>query len=185
MIGYARVSTSDQNPDLQLDALRAAGCENVFVERISGVSTKRPELVAALDAATPGDVLVVWKLDRLGRSLLNVLEMVRDLDARGIGFRSLTESIDTTSSTGRLVLQIFGAIAEFERTIIIERTMAGLASARARGRVGGRPRKMDHEDIARARALMLGTEANAAIIAAQFGVATSTLYRYLRGDALE
>lgn len=182
MIGYARVSTRDQNPDLQLDALRAAGCERVFVEHVSGASAKRPELDAALDAACAGDVLVVWKLDRLGRSLIKVIETVKELDARGVGFRSLTESLDTTSSFGTLILHIFGAIAQFERDVTVERTVAGLAAARARGRIGGRPRKMDANAVVLAREMLAVPGADPGVVAAAFGVATSTLYRYLRSD---
>lgn len=177
MIGYARVSTTEQNPDLQLDALRAAGCDTIFIEKLSGQSARRPVLRAALDAARRGDVLVVWRLDRLGRSLLNVIETVGELDARGVGFKSLSETIDTTSSTGRLVLHIFGAIAEFERALIVERTLAGLAAARARGRIGGRPRKLDDASLVRAQELL--RENDIAGTARELGVARSTLYRYL------
>lgn len=180
MIGYARVSTIEQNPDLQLDALKCAGCERIFVERVSGVSTRRPELRAALDAATDGDVLVVWRLDRLGRSLLSVIETIKELELRGIGFRSLSEAIDTTTSTGRLVLHIFGAIAEFERAMILERTLAGLSAARARGRVGGRPPKLDAAAVEQANLLLQSPGADAAAIARSLGVAPSTLYRHLR-----
>src|SRR5919202_1797568 len=134
LVGYARVSTQDQNPELQLDALQQAGCERVFVEKASGAQRDRPELKAALDFMRgKGDVLVVWKLDRLARSLKQLIETVEDLERRGIGFRSLTEQIDTTSPGGRLVFHIFGAMAEFARSIIRERTRAGLDAARARG----------------------------------------------------
>ena len=143
LVGYARVSTQDQNPELQLDALKADGCEKVFVEKASGAQRDRPELQAALDYMRSGDTLVVWKLDRLARSLKQLIETVETMEGQGIGFRSLTEAIDTTTSGGRLVFHIFGALAEFERSIIKERTMAGLVSARARGRVGGR-RLRDH-----------------------------------------
>jgi DNA invertase Pin-like site-specific DNA recombinase len=139
LIGYARVSTQDQNPQLQLDALKAAGCGRVFVERASGAQRDRPELRAALGYMRSGDTLVVWKLDRLARSLKQLIETIEALDADKIGFRSLTEAIDTTTAGGRLVFQIFGALAEFERQVIRERTMAGLDAARARGRKGGRP----------------------------------------------
>jgi len=142
LIGYARVSTHDQNADLQIDALKAAGCEQVFVETASGGKAGRPVLKAALGALQPGDSLVVWKLDRLARSLKQLVETLERLQAQGIGLLSLTEAINTASAGGRLVLHMFGAIAEFERTLIRERTLAGLAAARARGRFGGRPRKM-------------------------------------------
>lgn len=179
LIGYARVSTQEQNPDLQLDALRSAGCERVFVEHASGASAERPQLWAAIASARPSDVLVVWKLDRLGRSLLHMIETVRELDERQIGFLSLTENIDTTTSTGRLVLHLFGAIAEFERSMIVERTLAGLDAARARGRVGGRPRKLSTEDIAKARALVEQGHLPMEDVAARLGVAVSTLYRHV------
>jgi DNA invertase Pin-like site-specific DNA recombinase len=140
-IGYARVSTQDQHPALQLDALHAAGCVKVFVEQASGAQRERPQLQAALDYARPGDTLVVWKLDRLARSLRQLIETVEQLEAPGIGFMSLTENIDTTTPGGKLIFHIFGALAEFEGSIIRERTLAGLTSARARGRVGGGRRR--------------------------------------------
>jgi DNA invertase Pin-like site-specific DNA recombinase len=180
LVGYARVSTHDQNPDLQVDALKAAGCVRVYVETASGAAAERPELKAAIEGAKPGDVIAVWKLDRLGRSLLQMIETVHRLDARGIGFVSLTENIDTTTSTGRLVLHIFGAIAEFERSMIIERTQAGLAAARSRGRVGGRPRKMTAEALAMAEALASEEGVPMADIAARIGVSVSTLYAYVQ-----
>ncbi len=136
LIGYARVSTQEQNLQLQLDALQAAGCGRVYTERASGAQRDRPELKAALDYAREGDTLVVWKLDRLARSLKQLIETVEGLEQLKVGFRSLTEAIDTTTAGGRLVFQIFGALAEFERQVIRERTMAGLTAARARGRRG-------------------------------------------------
>lgn len=139
LIGYARVSTQDQNPELQLDALRKAGCEKLFVEKASGAQRDRPELTAALDYARAGDTIVVWKLDRLARSLKQLIETVEGLEEKQIGFRTLTEAIDATTSGGRLIFHIFGALAEFERSIIRERTKAGLESARARGRMGVPP----------------------------------------------
>ena len=138
-IGYARVSTQDQNPELQLDALRQEGCEKIFTEKLSGARRDRPELKAALEYMRSDDTLVVWKLDRLARSLKQLIETVEDLEERGIGFSSLTEAIDTTTPSGKLVFHIFAALAEFERSIIRERTMAGLNAARERGRLGGRP----------------------------------------------
>lgn len=140
LVGYARVSTHDQNEDLQVDALTKAGCERIFTDRISGAIVDRPGLNDALDYIRPDDTLVVWRLDRLGRSLKDLIEIVGKLDSQGIGFTSLQESIDTNTSGGRLVFHIFGALAEFERNLIRERTKAGLAAARARGRVGGRRR---------------------------------------------
>jgi DNA invertase Pin-like site-specific DNA recombinase len=142
LVGYARVSTQEQNLDLQIDALQKAGCEQVFQDQISGVRADRPGLNQALSYVRSGDTLVVWRLDRLGRSLKHLIETVGELEERQIGFRSLQEAIDTTTSGGRLVFQIFGALAEFERNLIRERTMAGLAAARARGRKGGRPRSL-------------------------------------------
>jgi len=153
LVGYARVSTADQNPELQLDALKAAGCERVFVEKASGAQRERPELIAALAYVRQGDAIVVWKLDRLARSMKQLIETVEGLEAKGIGFRSLTESIDTTTAGGKLVFHIFGALAEFERGIIRERTRAGLDAAAARGRKGGRPPKLSAEDLKAARAM--------------------------------
>ena len=153
-IGYARVSTQDQDPALQLDALRAAGCAKTFEDRASGARTDRPGLRQALDYARDGDVLVVWKLDRLGRSLPHLLETVAGLERRGVGFRSLTEAIDTTTPGGRLVFHLFGALGEFERDLIRERTRAGLAAAAARGRKGGRKAVVTAEKLARARTII-------------------------------
>lgn len=176
MIGYARVSTHDQNAEMQVDALRAAGCEKVFVETVSGVAVDRPQLKLALRATRKGDALVVWKLDRLARSFAHLLETVADLDRRHVGFISLTENIDTVTAGGRLVMHIFGALAEFERAIIHERTMAGLEAARARGRVGGRPRKLSEADIAVARTLLQETDTPVPDIAKRLKVSVSTLY---------
>ena len=153
-IGYARVSTQDQDPALQLDALRAAGCTRTFEDRASGARTDRPGLRQALDYAREGDVLVVWKLDRLGRSLPHLLETVAGLERRGVGFRSLTEAIDTTTPGGRLVFHLFGALGQFERDLIRERTRAGLEAAAARGRKGGRKAVVTAEKLARARTII-------------------------------
>jgi DNA invertase Pin-like site-specific DNA recombinase len=183
LIGYARVSTQEQSPRLQLDALEAAGCGKVFVEKASGAQRDRPELKAALDYLRDGagDVLVVWKLDRLARSLKQLIETVEDLERRGIGFRSLTEALDTTTAGGRLVFQIFGALAEFERQVIRERTTAGLAAARARGRTGGRPPALGAKDLAVARALLRDPEITVEKVARRLKVAPATLYRHLPG----
>lgn len=151
LIGYSRVSTVDQDPALQLDALKAYGVERLYVDQASGATTARPELAAALKFLRRGDVLVVWRLDRLGRSTADLLALVAELERAGVELRSLTEGIDTRSPGGRLVFTIFAALAEFEREIIRERTRAGLAAARARGRRGGRPAKMTPE---RARAAL-------------------------------
>src|SRR5262245_50902777 len=153
-IGYARVSTQDQNPALQLDALQNADCDKIFMEKASGAQRDRPELKAALDYIRPGDTLVVWKLDRLARSIRQRIDTIESLEARGIGFRSLTEAIDTTTPGGKLIFHIFGALAEFERSVIRERTKAGLASARARGKRGGRPPAWNATDITAAKALL-------------------------------
>src|SRR5712691_3523455 len=142
LLGYARVSTADQNPDLQHDALKAVGGYRIFVDTASGALDERPALAKVLDQLRPGDTLVVWKLDRLGRSLRHLIDTVAELQRRDIGFRSLQENIDTTTPGGKLIFHIFGALAEFERDIIRQRTLAGRASARARGRKGGRPPSM-------------------------------------------
>ena len=153
LIGYARVSTAEQSVDLQTDELRAAGCVKVFTEQVCGAVDRRPELDRALEQLRAGDTLVVWRLDRLGRSLRHLIDTVTGLDAQGVGFRSLRESIDTTTSGGRLVFHLFGALAQFEREVIRDRTVAGLASARARGRVGGRPPKLTADQVRTARRL--------------------------------
>ncbi len=180
-IGYARVSTGEQTLDLQLDALAAAGCEKVFTETASGAKAERPVLAEVLAYLRPGDTLVVWRLDRLGRSLKHLIETVAALAERGIGFRSLGERIDTTTSGGKLVFHVFGALAEFERDLIRERTQAGLAAARARGRTGGRPKTLaDPKRLALARALYDGGQADVATICKTLGVSRATLYRYLK-----
>ena len=178
-IGYARVSSQDQTPDLQLDALRAAGCKRIFVETASGAQRDRPELGAALDYLRAGDTLVIWKLDRLARSVKQLIETVEGLEARGIGLRSLTETIDTTTAGGKLVFHIFGALAEFERAIIGERTRAGLSAAKARGRQGGRPPKLTPQDLAAARAMLADMSFTVADVARRLGVSPATLYRHL------
>ncbi|WP_374636053.1 recombinase family protein [Paracoccus sp. (in: a-proteobacteria)] len=178
-IGYARVSSQDQTPDLQLDALRAAGCKRIFVETASGAQRDRPELGAALDYLRAGDTLVIWKLDRLARSVKQLIETVEGLEARGIGLRSLTETIDTTTAGGKLVFHIFGALAEFERAIIGERTRAGLEAAKARGRRGGRPPKLTSQDLAAAKAMLADASFTVADVARRLGVSPATLYRHL------
>src|SRR4051812_33460847 len=147
LIGYARVSTDDQNLDLQRDALTKAGCEQIYTDRVSGTKATRPGLTEALSHLRSGDTLVVWRLDRLGRSLRHLIDTVTDFHTRGIGFKSLTEAIDTTTSGGKLVFHIFGALAEFEREIIRERTNAGLSAARARGKTGGRPKALTEKQV--------------------------------------
>ena len=180
-VGYARVSTHDQSPDLQLDALKAAGCGRIFQETASGAQRNRPQLVAALDYVRVGDTLVVWRLDRLARSMRQLIETIEDLDARGVGFRSLTEAIDTTSPGGRLVFHLFGALAEFERGLIRERTSAGLEAARARGRVLGRPPALTDDDLIAAKAMLRDPNITVEQVAERLGVAPSTLYRHLPG----
>lgn len=178
-VGYARVSTQDQKPELQLDALKAAGCERIFEEKASGAQRDRPQLKAAVEYMREGDTLVVWKLDRLARSMKQLIETVEDLDARGIGFQSLTEAIDTTTAGGRLVFHIFGALAEFERSIIRERTQAGLAAAKARGRTGGRPRSLTDDDLDVARTLLADGKLTVDAVARQLRVSPATLYRHI------
>lgn len=179
LIGYARVSTQDQSADLQRDALAAAGCERVFVdEGASGASIRRPALDEALAALQPGDCLLVWKLDRLGRSLAHLVQLVDELGKRGIAFRSLSDPIDTTSAQGRLVLHIMGALAEFERALIAERTRAGLGAAKQRGQRLGRRPSLTPAQIAHARQL-IGTGERARDVARSFGVSRSTLYAAL------
>jgi len=175
IIGYARVSTIDQNPELQVDALERAGAEQVFQEKFTGTLKERPELSQCLRMLRKGDVLVVWKLDRLARSLRDLVEIVRDLHERGVGFKSLTESIDTTSSGGRLVFHIFGALAEFERDLIRDRTIAGLQAARARGRKGGRKPSLSDADIRKAIAMLSDPKITKKEVAEHFGVSRTTL----------
>lgn len=181
LVGYARVSTRDQNPALQLDALRAAGCDRVFEETGSGARADRPQLRAALDFMRPNDTLIVWKLDRLARSTKQLIDTVEALKARDIGFRCLTQELDTTTPGGRLVFTLFSALAEFERDVIRERTRAGLDAARARGRVGGRPPALSDRDLAAARALLRDPALTVDEVAAHLNVAVSTLYRHLPG----
>ena len=183
LIGYARVSTEDQSLNLQLDALRSAGCTQVFEDHgVSGTRTTRPGLDAALAALAGGDTLVVWRLDRLGRSLQHLIQVITSLGAQGIGLRSLTEAIDTESAGGRLVFHVFGAMAEFERALVGERTKAGLKAAKGRGvRLGRRP-GLSPAQLAHARVLLANGE-SASVVARSFGVGRSTLYRSLAPQA--
>jgi DNA invertase Pin-like site-specific DNA recombinase len=186
LIGYARISTEEQNLALQLDALEAAGCEKVFRDDgVSGGTTDRGALNDALGALTSGDVLVVWKLDRLGRSLAHLMQIISRLEADAVGFRSLSEAIDTTTACGRLLFHVVGAIAEFERRLISERTIAGMAAARARGQHLGRERKMTEADIAWAYDAIASGTMTPRAAAASMRISISTLYRALRrsGDA--
>lgn len=179
-IGYARVSTEDQNLDLQRQALEAVGCASIFADHgFSGAAVERPGLTRALAAAQDGDTLVVWKLDRLGRSLPHLVEIISGLREGGIGLRSLQEQIDTTSAGGRFYLHILAALAEFEREMIRERTKAGMASAKRRGTHVGRPRKLSRQQLAHARDQIASGKPTRVAIAAQFGVSVSTLRRAL------
>ncbi len=178
-IGYARVSTDDQRMDLQRDALTAAGCEKVFTDTASGAKAARPGLAEALAFARKGDVLVVWRLDRLGRSLPELVKVVGELEAAGVGFESITERIETSSAAGRLVFHVFAALAEFERRLIVERTHAGLEAARARGRKGGRP-ALPPEKVAAIQAMAAGNRSVSEICKA-LKIGRSTLYKYAPG----
>lgn len=179
LIGYARVSTADQSLDLQCDALKHVGCKKVFTDVASGTRAERRGLAAALAFAREGDTLVVWKLDRFGRSLSHLLETVSALHARKVGFRSLQENLDTTTSSGKLIFHLFGALAEFERDLIRERTNAGLCAARARGRKGGRPPALRGEKLALAQSLMSDPKNSPRAICATLGISRSTLYRHV------
>jgi DNA invertase Pin-like site-specific DNA recombinase len=181
IVGYARVSTFEQILDLQQDALTAAGCTRIFTDTASGSIAERKGLDQALDYVREGDVLVVWRLDRLGRSLKYLIEVITTLNERGIGFKSLTEQIDTTTSGGKLIFHVFGALAEFERDVIRDRTQAGLAAARARGRMGGRPKKLGTGGkIAMAQALYDDKTHSIADICRTLGISRTTLYRYIQ-----
>ena len=185
LVGYARVSTADQSLNLQRDALRAAGVERIFTDQASGRKDDRPGLAKALATLQPGDVLVVWRLDRLGRSLRHLVETVSALERRNIGLRVLSGGIDTTSAAGRLVFGIFAALAEFEADLIRERTLAGLAAAKARGRTGGRPRALTTKQIDHARTLVAGGHASVKEVAATLNVSRSTLHRALAATRSE
>lgn len=179
LIGYARVSTDDQNLNLQRDALQAAGCERIFEDSVSGAKSERTGLTALMEELRTGDTVVIWRLDRLGRSLKNLIQLVDRLESSQVGLCSLQENIDTTTSGGRLVFHLFGALAEFERNIIRERTQAGLLAARIRGRQGGRPPRLDTAKLA--LAIRLYQERNHTIkeICQIMGISKSTLYNYL------
>lgn len=183
LVGYARVSTREQNPEAQTDALEAAGCEKVFVEHASGVLARRPVLDEALGYLRSGDTLVVVKLDRLGRSVRNLKEVADALQRRGVGLKALSQGIDTTTPGGRLFFHMLAAIAEFEHDLIVERTQDGLAAARARGRKGGGRVKMSPTKAAQARAMYDAREHTVAQIAETFGVSRGTIYRHLSEDA--
>jgi DNA invertase Pin-like site-specific DNA recombinase len=179
LIGYARVSTVDQNLDLQRNALAEAGCGRIFTEQMSGAVADRPELMAAIGYARSGDTLVVWKLDRLARSVKQLIDTIENLRVRDVGFRSLTEALDTTTAQGRLVFHMFGALAEFERSLILERTRAGLSAAKKAGRAGGRPPKLTDDDIQAAKAMLTNPDIGVASVAHRLGVSLATLYRHI------
>jgi DNA invertase Pin-like site-specific DNA recombinase len=178
-IGYARVSTLDQNLDMQIDALKAAGCERIYTEKMSGKRDDRPELQRCLDALREGDTLVVYKLDRLGRSTFKLLELTEELNERGVKFASIRDNIDTSTVIGKAMFRMLAVLAEMERDIIVERTQAGLKAARARGRVGGRPSK-PKKDVERALKLYDSGEYTVPEIVEMTGVSKATIYRALR-----
>jgi DNA invertase Pin-like site-specific DNA recombinase len=179
-IGYARVSTHEPNPDLQKDALERAGCSKVLVDKAGGAAAKRSGLDRALEQLREGDTLVVWRLDRLGRSLKQLIELMGELERQQVGLLSLQEALDTTSPGGRLVFHIFGALAEFERNLIRERTRAGLEAARARGRQGGGPKRLGDKQRTRAVELYRQRKHSVGEICRTFGISKSTLYAYVR-----
>jgi DNA invertase Pin-like site-specific DNA recombinase len=178
-IGYARVSTTDQRHDLQIDALKGAGCSRIFTDTASGAINGRSGLQEALDSLNTGDVLVIWKLDRLSRSVRHLVELVAQLGSRGIELKSVTEQIDTTSPTGKLIFHLFSALAELERDVLIQRTKAGLAAARAKGRIGGRPPKLDSRKTAAAKRLLADPDMRVEDVCVAVGCSKSTLYRHL------
>jgi DNA invertase Pin-like site-specific DNA recombinase len=176
-LGYARVSTEDQTLDLQLDALKRAKCGQIYEEHASGRSAARPQLEACLKALRGGDTLVIWRLDRLGRSLGDLINLTNELRSRRVQLESLTENMETGSPTGKLIFHVFAALAEFERNLIRERTLAGLKAARARGRKGGRPKKLQPKERKTISALLKTNEISVREVATRFGVSRSTLYR--------
>jgi len=180
LVGYARVSTTDQSLNLQTDNLEKAGCEKIYHDVASGVADSRPGLGELMKYIRDGDTLVVWKLDRLGRSLRNLIDTINNLHDKGIGFKSIQESIDTTTSGGKLVFHIFASLAEFERELITERTQAGLKAARARGRLGGRPSKLDDKGIETAKKLMQDTSISINEICKILNISRATLYRNVK-----
>jgi len=181
-IGYARVSTQEQNLDLQKDALDKAGCKKIFVDEISGTVAKREGLDKAKEVLRQGDVLIVWRLDRLGRSIRDLIDWVNHLEEEGIGFKSLQESIDTTTSSGKLIFHIFAALAEFERNLIRERTNAGLAAARARGRLGGRKKSLTAKERKRAVEMYQRKNQTVIQICEMMNITKPTLYAYIREE---
>jgi DNA invertase Pin-like site-specific DNA recombinase len=185
IVGYARVSTLDQNPQLQIDALKSAKCKPIFVEQKSGRTMNRPELTRCLDTLREGDTLTIWKLDRLGRSLPDLLEIVKRLDSGGIQFVSLTEEVNTKTASGKLIFHMFAMLAEFERNLIRERTMAGLATARARGRMGGRKKQTSSQQDKQIRSLWGSGKFTGPEIAKQFGISPTTFWRRVQAKSLK
>jgi DNA invertase Pin-like site-specific DNA recombinase len=179
-IGYARVSTQEQNLEMQLDALKEHGCDKIFSEKASGGNTSRPELDRMLEQLRRGDTIVIWKLDRLGRSLKHLIELVSAFDSQGIGLVSLKENIDTTTATGKLVFNIFAALAEFERDIIRERTIAGLVSAKARGKTGGRKKALNDMQVKMLTQMASDKTLSVADICTQLGISKASYYNYLK-----
>ncbi len=179
-IGYARVSTHDQTLALQRDALEKAECEKIFTDTVSGTKAERKGLEQALSHLRSGDTLVVWRLDRLGRSLRHLIDTITELHERGVGFKSLQENIDTTTSGGKLVFHIFGALAEFEREIIKERTRAGLKSARSRGKVGGRPKILSPKEVQMLNNMAADKSLMVSDICKTLGIGRTTFYRYVK-----
>ena len=182
-IGYCRISTAEQNLDLQIQALKEAGCEKIFEEVASGAKDDRPKLKESIEYARKGDVIVVWKLDRLSRSLKHLIETVNDLEKREIGFRCITQQLDTTTPSGKLIFHVFGAISEFERSLIRERTSAGLKVARARGRLGGRPKVLDQEKITIAQSLYDDGKTTVEKICETLNISRATFYRHVKQKA--
>ena len=185
LIGYARVSTDDQNLDLQHDSLKKECCEKIFEDRETGAHAKRPGLLAAIDYARKGDVIVVWRLDRLSRSLKDLISLIGLLEQGSVGIKSITEAIDTSSSSGKLIFHIFGALAEFERNLIRERTQAGLQAARARGRLGGRPKSLTQEKRQLAVRLYHEQKYTITKLCEIMGISKPTLYKYIKAEASE
>lgn len=182
-IGYARISTVDQNLDLQIDALQKAGCNKIIKDEISGSLSERPGLNKLKEILREGDELIVWRLDRLGRSLNHLIALVNEFNDNGISFHSLTESINTKSPTGKLIFHIFGALSEFERNLILERTQAGLKAARARGRLGGRPKKLDSDKRKLAVDLYESKKHSLKQICNTLGISKPTLYKYINANS--
>ena len=180
LIGYARVSTPDQHLRAQRDRLKQSGCEQIYTDKISGTQDERPGLDKALEMLRTGDTLVVWKLDRLGRSLGHLVQLLTVLKDRGVGFKILQENIDTRSGVGKLVFHLFASLAEFEHDLIRERTQAGLAAARARGRRGGRPKALDAKQVVQARAMYQDRQISVHEICSTLGIGRTTFYRYMR-----